>query len=813
MTTTSWRIARIKVDALEQQHALLSARYDAICAEADACQTPREELRALYDGLRRLKFALREVHNEVVNLEALLHLAPSEDAEDSPLLRTWCGRLRRELSRGQARAHHTLALGALLEDWVAPGKAEVVSEEEGRRESEAWGEDLRRPSPQPEHLERLFVPFAAELAELGARVAHFERGRLLEPVSVDEVRAHLVLLGRNPYKTTAFSNEARTIAANPAQCRECAGALTILVSRFETWTWPPEGVPLAARWVRDRWRNFLDDELLDQLFLSIVGMRWAMFFKQELPRVAPFALDAPEQDRDAYSVAARRQHSHAELWMPSVPMSLSEMAHDQRSQAEHYDVVSNQDVEADSMQRLLILVGAELDLMRSSSPGGVVVVGRTDIKDFFPSISHELVLFLVRRLGVSAAWTRFVGRWLEVVVSVEGEVREVTRGVPLDHTLSVLVGELVMRLMESWVARDTSVRLMRFMDDVFFVAPDPDSASAVWAAIGAFCRAAGLELNLNKSGITQLDAVGDASRADTPSGDESGDLPSTPVRWGFLLLETDGDWRVDRARLDAFEVRLHKRLSSAELSIMGAIAIYNSYLRYLLRGCGLFAYLGETHIESVREAVSGLHRRVLDTLNIAARLGVLMEARFDIRDATTCPSWLYWPGEAGGLELVDPALLIHSFEASRALQRNLTVPGVEHEDADRERRHNAWYAFYLARLEGVVPVRPIRTSGLTNLLGDYQEQVLGSPAGPIESKLSPYREWLVAIWGMTFVETFGAPGALLSDIVPTELIARGRASAASADKGMREEVAEGFGVPFGNSSWSASVTDDDDIPF
>src|SRR5436309_16087170 len=89
--------ARIKLAELRRQRDRLVEHYARLEQGAAAAADPREQLRALYRGLREATFAQKPLHPDVANLEALLFEADLGTAS-AEMLGQWLDRLRREVA-------------------------------------------------------------------------------------------------------------------------------------------------------------------------------------------------------------------------------------------------------------------------------------------------------------------------------------------------------------------------------------------------------------------------------------------------------------------------------------------------------------------------------------------------------------------------------------------------------------------------------------------------------------------------------------------------------------------------------------------
>ena len=127
-----------------------------------------------------------------------------------------------------------------------------------------------------------------------------------------------------------------------------------------------------------------------------------------------------------------------------------------------------------------------------------------DIKDFFGSISHELIERAVAH-HTDLAWVRlYIGRWLQAPIQREdGTLEQPTRGTPQGGVASPLLANLFMHYaFDAWMQRTLpSVPFERFADDAVVHCRSKRQAESVLTAIRERLLACGLELHPIKTRI------------------------------------------------------------------------------------------------------------------------------------------------------------------------------------------------------------------------------------------------------------------------------------------------------------------------
>ena len=288
-------------------------------------------------------------------------------------------------------------------------------------------------------------------------------------MSDDEVRALLNALVRDIYRLPGLRQQASITVASGTMVHEYAGGLTILLSNLDEWNWPEQGVELRPVWTRNKWRPHLDEDLLTLLFLQLVGLRWGMFFKSWartgmngwLGSVLRFPAGMPHHTQAIEQV---RLNQALQLFLPRIPANLQVWIGGSGYGGGGYG--SRGGDQADALERLLALLVAEVRFRRAVQPGGSVYLVQTDLRDFYPNIPHAVLHALFEKLEFPPAWRNFFRRFLEVRVSGGRIVR---RGVTLDHLLGSVLAELLLLILDVHVYQSTGVRLLRVIDDIYFL--------------------------------------------------------------------------------------------------------------------------------------------------------------------------------------------------------------------------------------------------------------------------------------------------------------------------------------------------------
>jgi len=793
------KLLAIKLRELEAQHRELTAHYREVEQRDRSASSDAERLRVLYEGLSQARFAGLPLHPEVSGVEGVLLEAEVETASEQT--RGLClEQLRRALDHGRQRARFAHLFGRVLDEWAAADRSEPDADQSipGRADFEAWMlELLANPSSMLEPaavLKDFFDRRPDALSELRAEMERFCGAELSQPVGRNELRAMLKLLSTNPLRPMTLREEARAMLGNDLLIDDYAGALTVIINRnLDTWRWAEEeparnlGAPRLA-WKWDRWRGYFDADLLTTLLLEVIGWRLAIQVKTAVTSNPAFACLEHPKRVDAGSITMTRKNALDELFLASTPTSLSELSRLGGSEDLAYDGFRFTDDSPDASQQMLTMIAADVKLERAASAGCPVHAVHTDVKDYFLTIPHPVIEQLFQGIGLTRPWLGFLRRF--VAVPLPGAAGAVARrGIPLGYKLSYVIGDLLLRVLDALVFERTTVRVGRFVDDIYFVTGDRQQALDAWSTIQRFCSDCDLTLNRDKSGSVCVG--GDVPRAELPDG---------PFLWGALQLDADGCWSPHHKTVAELTGHLRRAIERSR-SALEVVAQYNGYLNHLIRKLGPFSWLQgrqQPHLEAVIDTMVALHRQILDGQGICSYLRGRLERRFAdvLNGVDVSEALLYWPITAGGLGLCHPVLVMLGFR--RGLQQLAPVtPPAELPEGRWRNAAGLWSVYYHQQLRTIAPVKPRLPPALEGLRATLLAR------GNIRS-LTTYWEWVIATYGPQLLQRFGAFSVLFPQLVPMQLVISSQIVTSSLDQEMAMAPLD---VPV------VQLSTDDDIPF
>jgi retron-type reverse transcriptase len=97
-------------------------------------------------------------------------------------------------------------------------------------------------------------------------------------------------------------------------------------------------------------------------------------------------------------------------------------------------------------------------------------VFRTDVKGYYASINHEILLEMVRLVVPDAPVLELIRGYLRRVVADGGVYEEISQGISLGCPLSPLMGALFLKPLDDLMGR-MGLFYVRFMDDWVILAP------------------------------------------------------------------------------------------------------------------------------------------------------------------------------------------------------------------------------------------------------------------------------------------------------------------------------------------------------
>jgi len=779
-TSTLQFISQIKLGELRRQRSLLLDAYDAIQRDAGS-DDPVAGLKALFRGLHKVKVAGKPLHPDLGDIDILFRGA----APSAEVLAFWRQRLETELARGRLRADIVYLFGALLGEWGDEGASKQTFLDERRLAHATLLQNARTPAEEPNQdsgalLDAVFASFGDQLQKLPAQMRDaIAKESDREAIEVEALAA----LAENIHLPAEVRKEAKKFLADFVLQAQFRDALRIVTRDLSTWQWPADGVTTRALWTRNKWRLYANLSLVELCIVDRFGRFWSGIIEnafsdtvQRLNRLGRYHklidLKAPEvileNERRMLADVEKRVdlgwYEPIDPWdeTPPVPAEGTVAGIVNRRAAEQGALrVSGAGGYYDGYRanRMLGLVNAEMRTLRAAYPDRPLFIVKLDIRDYFASIPHRVLIRMLQGLGLPAAGIEAIERYLAVPFVIDGSGARAERGVPMDQYLSHWLAEWLLRLMERHVHHQARVRILRQIDDICLLSPHAQDIVSAFEAVRAFLQPCGLRLNDDKSGALAL------------GGELPAALPAARPRWGLLELTAEGEWGVHGPTFQSFHADARRHVSAKD-ALLAKVTLFNAYLRFLTSSLGLALDLGDFHRRAIQDAL-----RVFEAdffapeISLVEGLRQIIRERYlgDTRLADLPESWMVWPITAGGLSLRSSLVLFGQYQQAFRERRKKRVAAPSHRPARWQYADPAWTAFYEDHLTKIEPAKPKESKVMKTLVDDFIARGQEISAGKQQS-LSDYWRWILALFGPEILDKFGTFRFLLTDLVPLQLI-------------------------------------------
>ena len=557
------------------------------------------------------------------------------------------------------------------------------------------------------YLEDIFSSKEAQRQLVDCRIGIESFGRRLfdNPFTPETVKSTIQSL----LNADLLSNEKRTtlqeFMRDKTVLGEVADVLNMHLFSLSSWSWPEEGVPVEMRrHLNGKYRIFMDEDIIQAIFLHFIGLKWSVEFKerftnifnsrawnsgaQPLPKTIIRKMrEQFDQEPEEYLPTAKWERTiDQKRWNMQSKMFFMSQLPDNIDDVRSYNENNETDIEESDYEtdieesdnetdieewdrrherttpvktKQTLLRMATTECLLNTTLHGKFTILRSDFSWFGPSLSHTSLITVMRFFGVQEIWIDFFQRFLNAPIKFSADgptafVQTRKRGVPISHSISDLLGEVLLFTMDFAVNQKTNgLFLYRIHDDFWLWNKDEERVVTAWEEMKKFTKLVGLEFNCEKTGSS---SIGDAALH--PS------LPKGDIKWGFLKFHQTGKFMIDQSQVDLHITELKRQLSAAsKQSIFAWVTAYNKYVSsfFINNFCFPTAHcFGQEHVATVIETLERIHRAIFPEhhSSVTEYLADWIKRDFDI---TGIPEgWFYWPICMGGLEVKNPFIVANS---------------------------------------------------------------------------------------------------------------------------------------------------------
>lgn len=726
-------ISLTKIRELEKQRERYEYQKNVVLAAAEKHPgNIRERITELLSGVKSLCEPELAQDTRVLNIDLWLQQSAYDSSMPVQMLESYETLLRSKLEVQSRKLGIGQLWSRLVTEWI--NSTTPIGEAPGsNNESEEADRQEKRLKELCEKFETVvFTPLETD----EDRIEHYMQGLFSgdeAKKSLETLRSRIQRLEEDLFRKNEpfnrevlgwcingllaedlLSDEKQTILRefleNPVVLNEIADVLNMRFADFDNWSWEAgeQGIPVLPRpQLNGKYRIWMDEDVLQAIFIHYVGIKHCVSLKSVLTRFLPRLessrpdeawnwragehMTSTERIRYEYFTGMRflsnggvdniRSSSFRESFF------LSQLPASETTIGKNRAYVNDGNVEEDGedgeekeekiekstenfnvKQKLLRTLATEAIVHRTLH--GEAAVIQSDLQWYATGLSHTTIFAVMRFLGFSERTISFYRKVLQAplnMVSTPGEsptgqprIRQ--RGVPMAHAPEKLTGEMILFIMDLAVNKKTGMLLYRLHDDLFLCG-EPSRCAQAWKAMEEFADIMGVEFNEHKTGSVYLTNPEKSRDAEIESG-----LPEGVVRIGHLLLDKNsGEWVLDQDQIDEHVAQLQKQLAACT-NILDWVKTWNSCIsRFFSHTLGEPAYcFGQKHVDSVLETYQRIQRVLFkpvdlpegDNSETTAEGSVVdylkskIQERFGVSDVSG--AFIFLPEKLGGLGVKNP---------------------------------------------------------------------------------------------------------------------------------------------------------------
>jgi hypothetical protein len=712
-----WAITHQKFSCFQRDHTALAACLDAIatqCDEIDPTDPNAEALRLKIKAecLHELRLANQSaILRPAAGAIAFLKLGEAEGLVKEDV-QAWDAHLEEILVCLRRRVEHGMVFAAVLQEWLrekhtAASLKEVLEPSvQSPAPSSSFSTSSLPPIPgsTPPSMPFSAIAFLKSHNVSDGLLNEFETFalasrryglELLRPdfvVRSSEVKVAIEAIASDArLHSPEVRSQLRQLGSLPDLIDEMAGAFTITRRHLAEWVWSPTGIRSdLQKHLSGKKRAFLSVEVHEAIFLETIGQQWSAHFRDGLMRIRTGdAWPVQQPLLDLQMGEARHLESMLDMLEASQDgepdlkiakgggVTKARVDRSRRGfiaalQSGSYVQYSgtDQDQKADSKvgsgwgevidasrtaafySDVFRHLRTDIALVQTIAPEDDLIVLHSDLEDFGPSVPHHITLEVLKFFGLPQGWLSWFERYLKLPqLDSSSKLTTATCGSPFGLSISMLLNELLLVLLDCAIAAGSGVTMNRQHDDFWVWSTDALRMERAWTIMNDFTKQTELSWNASKTGCATV--VGNARPANlAPSN--SLNLPRTPVIWGLLQLQEDGQWSVYEEGLRSLATSMLGEIKSdPSRSFLSHVTLWNKYQGYIARNVGPFTRENwSSQIPTLLSVLRRFQELVIGPSTLHDTLVGYFRARFPMHsDYALTKAILAWPIQLGGFQL------------------------------------------------------------------------------------------------------------------------------------------------------------------
>ncbi|KAI4196249.1 MAG: hypothetical protein LQ350_006664 [Teloschistes chrysophthalmus] len=460
--------------------------------------------------------------------------------------------------------------------------------------------------------------------------------------------------------------------------REIADVLNMRIMALDDWSWGHEVLLEKRHQLNGTTKVYMDEDVLQAIFLQYIGLRWSVFWKKALRsfrssngvgKISHTPMSLSDRKRREFYLGPVTNYPNfrsMRLAMYRQGYFLSQLPDSviEENSAEEGEVEADnlQQFDSEGLPRRVrrklqtARVGQQTQAARRPMTrqirscnwsGSTEPTTREDQEDLSgqykpknamdakQSLLHLLsaeILINTRLQGeitcfrsqIDNLYSSLPHAPLRFADDESSEPRQRKTGVPGSHVLSEVMGEVVLFCLDFQINQETDGELLwRTNDDFWFWSSSLAKCEKAWSVTQHFVNTMGLKVNQSRSGSVRMARESPTSKKIMSLNTGDG-LPRGQIRWGMLYLNSDsGRFEIDQSMVDHHIKELGHQLQDKSHNVFAWIKAWNSYAAtFFTSNFGKPANsFGQQHVDDMLATHRRVQRQIFLASNDASSLG------------------------------------------------------------------------------------------------------------------------------------------------------------------------------------------------